>query len=446
MLTYQDYEQAAGAGEIGGFLTAAIRAHTAGEACRVALAADAYDRQRNLTVNNYTKFIAEHSANPLVDVSAANNRIPSNFFHQLNVQRCAYLLGNGVSFTGEAKALLGQRFDRDFYDLAYRALIHGESFALWAGGRLHVFPITQFVPFYDMRTGALRAGARFWRLDGSRPGQVVLYTEDGVTDFEADRDYGALHVVRPRRAYITRGVETRAGGFEMTGTDNYPALPIVHMYGSGLRQSTLCGMRSKIDAYDLIQSGFANDLMDCAQIYWIVENCGGMRPEDLRGFLNRLARDHVAVADTRGMGAEAGSLKPFVQEVPFESRMAWLKFIRASIYEGFGALDVHALSAGSRTATEIAAAYQPLDEAADDFENQCTDAIQQLLAILGVLDEPVYKRNRVANQYEQTKTVMLAAELLDRETILRHLPWITVDEADKLMEGRKDDGADTADA
>lgn len=434
MLTYQDYEAAVQAGDAAGFIAKAIGLHVAGESYRVAVAADAYDRQRNLTVNNYTKFIAEHAGDKLVDITAANNRIPSNFFHQLNVQRCAYLLGNGVSFTGGGgtKAKLGARFDRDFYELARLALIHGECFALWSGDRLNLFPITQFVPFYDARTGALRAGARFWRLDGARPMRVVLYAEDGVTDYAAAGDAGTLVEVEPKRPYITRGIATAAGGFEATGAENYPALPIVHMYGSGLHQSTLCGMRSQIDAYDLIQSGFANDLMDCAQIYWIIENCGGMRREDLQEFLHRLNRDHVAVADTRGMGAEAGSLKPYVQEVPFASRMAWLQFIRSSIYEGFGALDVHALSSGSRTATEIDAAYQPLDEAADDFENQCTDAIQQLLGILGIKDEPVYKRNRVANQYEQTRTVMLAAGLLDRETILKHLPWITVDEAEKL--------------
>lgn len=158
MLTYQDYNQALYAGEVEAFLAEAIARHLTGGAYREALAADAYDRQRNLTVNNYTKFIAAHSENPLVDASAANNRIPSNFFHQLNVQRCAYLLGNGVSFTGDAKGALGARFDRDFYDLAYKALIHGESFALWSGGRLYVMPITQFVPFYDERTGALMAG------------------------------------------------------------------------------------------------------------------------------------------------------------------------------------------------------------------------------------------------------------------------------------------------
>ena len=99
---------------------------------------------------------------------------------------------------------------------------------------------------------------------------------------------------------------------------------------------------------------------------------------------------------------------------------------------------MRALSAGKRTATEIDAAYQPLDEAADDFEAQCTDAIQQLLGILGLEGEPVYKRNRVANVLEQTRTVMMAAGLLDRETILRHLPWVTVDEVEEIL--KRDEG------
>ena len=51
--------------------------------------------------------------------------------------------------------------------------------------------------------------------------------------------------------------------------------------------STLVGMRATIDAYDLTKSGFANDLEDCAQIYWSVENYGGMQDDDLRKFLDR---------------------------------------------------------------------------------------------------------------------------------------------------------------
>ena len=420
MHTYQDY---LAAGDAGRFIARAIAAHTRSEGYELALAADAYDRQRNITVNRYTKFISEHSDSALVNASAANNRIPSNFFHQLNVQRCAYLLGNGVSFMdASTKARLGARFDRDFYHLARLSLIHGVSYGFWNRDRLHVFPMTQFVELPDAHTGELRAGIRFWSVGRDKPMRAVLYTPGGATDFREVE--GGFEAMGPARPYVTRGEDY--GG----------RLPVIRMYGSDLRQSTLVGMRAKIDAYDLIQSGFANDLQDCAQIYWIIENCGGMRDEDLRRFLNKLTRDHVAVADTRGMGAEASSLKPYVQEVPFESRMAWLQFIRASIYEGFGALDVHALSAGSRTATEIDAAYQPLDEAADDFEWQCSDAIAQLLALIGIQDEPVYKRNRVANQYEQTRTVLLARDVLDRETLLRHLPWLTVDEVERIVRGQ----------
>ena len=459
MLTYQDYETALNAGELLTFLPKAINEHTTSDAYRTAAAANEYDRQRNVTVSNYTKFIAEHSDNPLVNLSAANNRIPSNYFHQLNVQRCAYLLGNGVSFASSrrvtaddgkqttvdtTKQRLGPRFDRDFYRLGYLALIHGEAFGFWNKDRLNVFPVTEFVPFYDEHTGALRAGVRFWQLAPNKPMTVVLYDESGVTEYAtpAGDNLNDLIETKPRTPYITHGVTTQAEGFDVTGYENYSTLPIVRMYGSTLKQSTLVGLRAKIDAYDLIQSGFANDLMDCAQIYWIIENCGGMSPEDLRTFLNRLTRDHIATADTKGMGVESSSLKPYVQEVPFESRVAWLNFIRTAIYEGFGALDVTQMGAGDRTATEIDAAYQPLDEAADDFETQCTDAIQQLLNLLGIKDEPVYKRNRISNQFEQTQMVMQAADYLDTETLLNKLPWITPDEVPEVIARRAAENAE----
>ena len=65
--------------------------------------ADLYDRQRNVTINGYVRMIRDATKNPIVDITAANNRIASNFFHRLNTQRCSYLLGNGVSFTHKEK-------------------------------------------------------------------------------------------------------------------------------------------------------------------------------------------------------------------------------------------------------------------------------------------------------------------------------------------------------
>ena len=448
MLTYQDFETAT---DLPGFIAKAITEHIQSEEYKTAVDADEYDHQRNVTVNNYTQFVAEHAGGHAM---SANNRISSNYFHRLNVQRCTYLLGNGVSFTDhireetdengevtfidETKESLGKRFDRDFYQLAYYALIHRECFGFWNVDRLFVFPLTQFKPLYDEDTGALRAGIRFWRIADNKPMTAVLFAEDGYTKYRSRSTTGFDFVeVEPKRAYITKGVRTDAEGFTVTGFENYSTLPVIRMKGSELYQSTLVGMRAYIDAHDLIFSGFANTLQDCAEIFWIIENCGGMTDDDLREFLRKLNRDHIATADTKGMGVESSSLKPYVQEVPFESNMACLERIDKEIYEGFGALDVTTISAGVKTATEIDAAYQPLDEAADDFETQCTDFLQQLLALLGIEDNPKYKRNRICNQLEQTQMVAMVAQYLDDRAVLEHLPWITVDEVADIM-ARKD--------
>ena len=439
MYTFQDYEAAVAAGKVADFIAAAIKQHIQSDEYKIAVDADEYDRQRDVLVNTYTKFIAEHSGSDLVNATAANNRISSNFFHRLNTQRCTYSLGNGVDFPDEnIKPRLGAHFDRDFYRLAYCALKHGQCFGFWNNDRLYIFPLTEFVPLCDEITGALRAGIRFWRMDDTRPVTAVLYAEDGYTRYRT-RDNASGYdfaEVEPRRAYITHGQRTAAEGFEVTGYENYSTLPVIRMWGSDLHQSTLVGMKERIDSYDLIQSGFANDLQDCAQIYWIIENCGGMSDADLQNFLNKLNRDHIATADTKSMGVESTSLKPYVQDVPFESRTAYLQHIRGALYEDFGALDVTNMSASTRTATEIESAYQPMDENADDFEYQCIDFVQQLLALMGITGDaatPIFKRNRIANQYEQTQMIMLAAQYLDTETILDKLPWISVDEVADIM-------------
>ena len=81
-----------------------------------------------------------------------------------------------------------------------------------------------------------------------------------------------------------------------------------------------------------------------------------------------------------------------------------------------------------------------MDENADDFEYQCIDFIQQLLTLMGITVSdktvPVFKRNRIANQLEQTQMIMAAAEYLDDETLLDKLPWVTVDEVTSILDRR----------
>jgi hypothetical protein len=57
----------------------------------------------------------------------------------------------------------------------------------------------------------------------------------------------------------------------------------------------------------------------------------------------------------------------------------------------------------------------------------------RLLKLLGIDDTPTYKWNRIANQTEETQMVMTAAQYLDDEAVLKHLPWLTPEEVDELL-------------
>ena len=444
LLTFQDFEKS---DDKMAFMVRAITEHELSPLCRTARDADLYDRQKNKTIYNYVQTIFSLTGQPIEDFTASNNKIASNFFHRLNTQRCTYLLGNGVSFTNKreernedgrmitvdtTREALGPKFDTDLKDIGYKSLIHGVAFGFWNVDRLHVFPVTEFVPFWDEETGALRAGIRYWRLTPDKPMMAVLYEEDGYTKYKSDDgEELSFHVVQDKRAYRITIQHTEVDGDLIVGEDNYSSLPIVPLWGSKLKQSTLVGMQHSIDSFDLIRSGFANDLTDCAQIYWIIENCGGMSDDELARFRDRLKITHIADVDT-----DNSKVTPYTQEIPYQARKEYLDQIRSGIYEDFGGLDVHSVEAGS-TNDHLEAAYQPLDEEADDFEYQICEFVQQILALIGIDDTPVFKRNKISNEKEQVEMVMMEANYLDDETILRKLPNISPDEVANIL-ARKD--------
>lgn len=442
MLTYQDFEKAKDKVQ---FIATAITTHLNSDEYKIARSADEYDHQRNETILNYVRLIFTMTGTPVEDFTASNNKLPSNFFHRLNTQRCTYLLGNGVSFSEHTeerkdpetggviqvdttKEKLGKKFDTNLKTAGYDALIHGVVFGFWNLDKLHVFPLTEFVPLWDEDDGTLRAGIRFWRIDKNKPTIVVLYEEDGYTKYKSKAAVGLdLEEIQPKRAYKLKVKKSEADGEEVVGEENYSSLPIVPLWGSKLKQSTLVGMREKIDSFDLIRSGFANDLTDCAQIYWILENCGGMSDAELARFRDRLKIQHIATADT-----ENSKVTPYTQEIPYNARKEYLDEIRSGIYEDFGGLDVHTIAAGA-TNDHIDAAYQPMDEEADDFEFQIIEFVQQILNLMGIEDTPIFKRNRISNQKEQTDMILSVADYLDDETILNKLPFISIDEVSRIL-------------
>lgn len=418
------------------FIKDAVKEHKATRLYKVAKDAEQYDCRRNVTINRYVKVIYDLAGNAYSDPFQASHKLASGFFQRFVNQQTQYLLGDGVTFSDESsKDKLGEDFDQDLMEAGHAALVGGVSFGFWNHNHMDVFRITEFVPLYDEESGALAAGIRFWRVSDEKPRRYVLYEIDGYTDYVRPKD-GEMQVLHEKRPYVLHVATSQIDGTTIYDGENYESFPIVPLWANRYKQSELVGIREDIDCYDLIKSGFANDIDQASLIYWIIEGAGGMDDLDLARFLDRLKTvGAAAVSDEQKVTSHT-------QDVPYEAREAYLTRLESDLYKDYQALDVSTLAGGQKTATEIEAAYEPMERKADLFENCIRVFLRDILKLAGVDDTFTFKRVQIANETETTQTVLLAAPLIGDEAAIRHIPWLTPDEVEDILNQRDADTYD----
>lgn len=430
MKTYQDFLEVAEKSdrERMEFVLSAINNHKDSDLYKQAVIAKEYDAHRNVTIANFQKLLYTLNGKVIPDNYSPNYKLRSNFFANFITQETQYLLGNGVTLKKvENKAKLGAGFDTRLQDAAHDALVGGVSYGFWNFDHLEVFDVTEFVPLLDEENGALRSGIRFWQVCTSKPLRATLFEPDGFTQY-IRRSGEEMMILEPKRGYVAVEATSEIDGTELLTYQNYPGFPIIPMYGNRAKQSELVGQREAIDCYDLIKSGFANTVDDASVIYWTISNAGGMDEIDMARFKESMRRIGVGLVDDDGAKAEAHTIT-----IPVEAREALLSRISDDLYRDFQMLDVTKLQGGQKTATEINAAYQPMDNKVDQFEYCVIDFLEALFKIVGIEDEPSFTRSKVTNQLEQTQMVLLAANYLDDETILNKLPWLTQEEVAEIL-------------
>lgn len=432
MLTYQDFLRA---GNKENFIIELISEHKTSKQYHVAVDAENYNRQQNTTIMKYQKFLYKLTGQKIVDTISPNYKMASNYLNRFITQLNQYLLGNGATFTDETtKGKLGIDFDTQLQKAGRSALIEGVSFGFWDFDKLRVFKLIEFAPLYDEENGSLRAGARFWQLDNDKPMRITFYEEDGYTEY-IYKIGEEIEVIKPKTTYKQIVKYTAISGEEIYQGENYPNFPIVPFYANPERQSELVGIREQIDAYDLIKSGFANDL-DGHMLYWILENAGGMDDPDIARLIERMKTLGAVISD------EDAQVKMQQLDIPYESRIAYLDRLEEDLYKDFGALKVDIISSSATTATQINAAYLPLDCKTDQYEYECIEFVRNILKLQGIEDIPQFKRNKIANQSEATTMILQASNYLDDETVLKHLPFLSPDEIENILKNKEKEEAE----
>lgn len=413
MLTYQDFltipdndkDRIA-------FVRRVIEQHKTTPLYITAKTANDYNKHQNTTIREYQKLLYTVTGQAVPDNWTANYKMASRFFNRFITQENQYLLGNGVTWQNDAtKKKLGDEFDTQLQDAGNKALWGGVSFGFWNYDHMDVFNVLEYAPLYDEENGAMMAGVRFWQIDGQKPLRATFYEIDGYTDMiwntRDNKDGQILHAKRPYIQKIHVFTDTE----EIYDGENYPSFPIVPLWANPQKQSELVGLREQIDCYDLIKSGYANNVDEGSLIYWTLNNAGGMSDIDLADFVQKMKTLHAATTDD-DVKAESHT-----QEAPYQSREALLAKLRSDLYEDAMALDTKEIADGAVTATQIRAAYEPLNSKTDQYEYCVRAFLKDILALAGVEDEPVFSRSVIVNAQEEIQLVLQSAQYLTTDYV-----------------------------
>lgn len=383
---------------------------------KTAVIADEYRAQRNVTITQYRKLLYTVSGQAVPDNFSADYKLTSNFFNRFITQENQFLLGNGINWADNStKEKLGDNFDTQVQQAGKYALSGGVSFGFWNLDKLDVFPVTEFAPLFDEDDGSIKAGVRFWQVDTNKPLRATLYEIDGYTEY-IWRKGEQGQVLYEKRPYVLDIISTEADGQEIYSGENYPSFPIVPLWGNDLHQSELVGMRENIDAYDLIKSGFCNTVDEASMVYWTINNAGGMDEVDLANFIERMRTVHATTIEDDGATAESHTI-----DIPYASREAILDRLEKDLYKDAMALNTDTIASGATTATQIRAAYEPLNSKTDDFEYQVIKFLQGIMNVAGIDDKPTFTRSKIVNTQEEVQTVIQAAPYLGDDYTTRKI-------------------------
>lgn len=424
MVTYQDFLEVKEKDDrhLIDWVRDTINKHVSTKKYKDALTAEEYFKRHNVTIMEFQKLLYTVSGKAIPDNYSANFKLRSNMFGYFVTQLNQYLLSNGVTWNNDDTAdKLGKTFDRIVKTAGRYALTHGVSFGFFNLDHVEVFSFLEYVPLYDEENGAMRAGIRFWQIDSTKPMRATLYEEDGYTEL-IWRQTGGGEVLKEKRPYKIIIKKTEADDeAKIYDGENYPMFPIVPFFGLD-KQSELEGRREAIDCYDLIRSGFADNVDEASYIYWAIQGADGMKDIDLAMFVERMKTLHAALVDREGARAEPNSI-----EAPYQSRIALIKELKEELFENFMAVDVKSIAAGAVTATQIKAAYDPIDQKASDYEYCVIDFINGILAVAGIDDDPTFTRHIITNETEIIQNVLASAEYTSEDYVTRKILTILGD-------------------
>lgn len=207
---------------------------------------------------------------------------------------------------------------------------------------------------------------------------------------------------------------------------NYGFVPFVPFYNNSVPENDLKNIKSLIDCYDKIFSGFLNDLEDIQEVIFVLAGYSGT---DLNEFLEGIKKYKTVKIDEAGEGG--GGLSTLTIQIPVEAREKMLTMTRKAIFEQGQGIDPDPQNFGNSSGVALGYLYSLLELKAGfketEFRLGFATMIRYICQLAGIPVKTIqqtWTRTSVTNDQELADIAAKSVGIISDETILKRHPWV----------------------
>ena len=367
----------------------------------------------------------------------ADNRIPHNFHQLITDEEVDYLLSYApIVDIGEEEAnkavtaALGDNFLKISRTLDVEACNSG---CAWLHYWVDVtkkslvyasVPSDQIIPIMaDSLEHKMDKLIRYYMITKTEGATKKNYTRVELWD-SSKCEYFLLPGDLNSASLLPSQTEDEGTLFHMFGRIPFIAFPNNNRY-----QGCLSKYKGQIDTYDIVVSGYVNDVMDIQQVIYILENYGGT---DLSDFIDDLKRFKTVAVGDDGIDGAKGDLRTLTIDIPVEARNSLIDTLKKEIYTSGQALSRDVTSVGNASGETLKFFYRDLDLKVGDKEVEFTAGFRELIRAICeyhniAISAPIsitFTRNRISNDLETAQICKDSVGVVPLKLIWKNHPFV----------------------
>lgn len=419
--------------------------------------AERYYKNENDILKN-TK-IETYYKNPLRN---SDNRISHNFYGLLVNQKASYLftapplfdIGNSEA-NDKIAEVLGDKYAKVCKDLCINASNSGVAWLhLWKDTKGNfnyaVVDSKQIIPIWStgLDKSLLAVCRNYNEIDNN--GNILniyeYWTDKNCFAFKK-KNTERLNSLSEYNTFIDINCDLNISNTNYILKHDFDRVPFIPFFNNELQISDLDNVKSLIDAYDKVFSGFMNDLEDIQEVIFLLTNYGG---QDLDEFMHDLKKYKTVKLDSDG-SSDKSDLTTLTIDIPVEAREKMLKMTRKAIFEQGQGVDPDPQNFGNTSGVALKYLYSLLELKAGLMETEFKLSFGILIrAICRYLGIPIksiiqtWTRTAITNDAELVDMANKSLDIISLNSILKNHPFVeNADKEEKQIKKENQEQTDT---